>query len=268
MIEGLYSGGAASLHFCLDGPERAPALVMSHSLFADKWSWRPQFNEFRRSFRVLIYDSRGHGKSSVSPPPYTLSKMAQDIAGLIRALGLQPVHFMGLSMGGMIAQVVALEHPEVIRSLVLCNTRSENPPGYAKLWMERLPMLDGAGRETILRDHILPGWFTDDFRKRHEAIVYEVCQVVRGTHVDGLCGAIAAISELATTPNLGRIRCPTLVIAGEKDRLTTVADAGLLADRIPGAELVIMKDTAHLSSLENPETFNRAVGNFLGRLDG
>jgi len=253
-----------SINYQLEGPAAGPVVTLSHSLATNLSMWDPQVRALASRYRVVRYDTRGHGGTDAPAGPYALEQMAEDARALLRALGIARTHFIGLSMGGFIGQLLALTHPEMLQSLVLCDTTSRVPPEAGPMWDERIRVAQTQGMEP----HVEPTigrWFTAPFRERRADVVNPVRAIIRGTHPQGYIGCCHAIAALDLTDRLGGIRIPTLVIVGEDDPATPVAASRTIHERIKGSELVILKSASHLSNLEQAEAFNRAITTFLAR---
>lgn len=255
-----------SLHYGLEGDLQGPTVTLSHSLGAHSGIWDPQRPVLQERFQVLRYDTRGHGSSGTPAGPYRLRDLADDVCGLLDALQIERTHFVGISMGGMIGQLLALEHPERLRSLVLADTTSEIPEAMQPVWDERIRVT----RERGMEPHVEPTmerWFTATFRESHPEVVDRVREMVRNTDPRGYVSCCEAIQSLDLTDRLEEIRVPTLVVVGAEDPGTTPDVARAIHQRIPGSELEIIESAAHLCNMEQSDAFNRVVGEFLERHD-
>jgi len=248
----------------LDGPAGAPVVTLSNSLATDLSMWDPQVQALAARYRVLRYDTRGHGGTDAPAGGYTLEQLAEDVRALLRALGIGRTHFVGLSMGGMIGQTLALESPDLLLSLSLCDTSSRVPPEAKPLWDERIRTAESQGMEPLV-EPTLARWLTPPFRAARADVVEQVASMIRRTDPAGYAGCCHAIAALDLTDRLGAIRVPTLVVVGEDDPGTPVAASRVIHERVKGSDLVIIKAAAHLSNLEQPAEFNRAVTTFLAR---
>lgn len=248
----------------LDGPEGAPVLTMSHSLSADHSMWEPQMPALSDAYRVLRFDTRGHGASDAPAGEYSLDQLADDVIGLWDKLGIDKTHYCGLSMGGMIGQTLALKAPERLRTLVLCDTSSGYPPEAQTMWADRIAAARANGLEAGI-DGTIDRWFSPGFVQRAPDVIDGVRKMIAATPVDGYCGCGAAISRLNLTGRLGEIDTPTLVICGEDDQGTPVAMSETIRDGIPGAQLVILPVARHLSNMEDVAGFNAALRAFLDK---
>jgi 3-oxoadipate enol-lactonase len=245
-----------------EGPKDGPVVVMSHSLSANRRMWDPQVPALVDRYRVVRYDTRGHGDTSVPEGAYTLDQLADDAIGLIRALDLGRVHFVGLSMGGMVGQTVALKAPEVLESLVLCDTSSGYPGAGRSMWEERIANARKGGMAGMV-DATIERWFSPGFVARDPGTIGAVRDMILATDVNGYIGCSHAISKLDTTPRLGEIAVPTLILVGEDDPGTPVAMHEVLRDGIAGSELVIFPVARHLSNMEVTDAFNGTLRRFL-----
>jgi 3-oxoadipate enol-lactonase len=252
-------------HFELDGPVNAPVVTMSHALAASLQMWEPQLPALTGHYRVLRYDTRGHGGSEVPLGPYTLEMLADDVLGLLAALGIQRTHFVGLSMGGMIGQAVALTRPEVLLSLVLADTSSRMPPETGPVWDARIAAAQSQGMAALVEGTI-ERWFTAPFLARSPEVVDRVRMLIRTTAPQGFAGCSHAIRALDYAERLGEIRVPTLIIVGEQDMGTPVAASEFMRAAIPGSKLLVLPSAAHLSNVEQAERFNEALTGFLAEL--
>jgi len=253
-----------SINYQVEGPASGPVVTLSHSLATNLSMWDPQARALASRYRVVRFDTRGHGGTDAPAGAYALEQLAEDARALLRALGIARTHFIGLSMGGFIGQLLALTHPEMLQSLVLCDTTSRVPPAARPTWDERIHVAQTQGMEP----HVEPTigrWFTAPFMEQHAEVVNPVRAIIRGTHPQGYIGCCHAIAALDLTDRLDGIRVPTLVIVGEDDPATPVAASRTIHERIQGSELVILKSASHLSNLEQAEAFNRAITTFLGK---
>jgi len=254
-----------SINYTLDGPAGAPVVTLSHSLATTLAMWEPQLAALTARYRVLNYDTRGHGGTDAPRGAYTLDQLADDAKALLGALGIQRTHWIGLSMGGMIGQTLALKAPQVFTSLVLCDTSSRIPPEAKPLWDERIHTAETKGMDPLV-EGTLSRWFTAPFKEKGGPVVETVRQMIKSTPPAGYIGCCQAISGLNLTDRIGAIRAPTMIIVGEDDQGTPVAASKVMNEQIKGSELVILKSAAHLSNMEQPEAFTRALTGFLGKV--
>jgi 3-oxoadipate enol-lactonase len=268
--EGRSGGGEqASLHYTVREPRSGKAprhtVVLSHALGCDLTMWDQLANELAADCRVIAYDHRGHGSSDAPPGLYETAALADDAAALLRELDTGPVVWVGLSMGGMVGQEVALRHPSLVRALVLANTTSRYPEAAREAWRQRIATVGASGIESIA-DAVMGRYFHEQFRSEHAATVARFRRRVVGTDPLGYMGCCHAVGTVDTTERLGGISAPTLVIAGELDQGTPVEMGRALADGIPGARLTILAQASHLGYVEQPQAFTRAVREFIAAL--
>ncbi len=250
---------SGDFYYCYDGPADAPLLVLSNSLGTDHTMWEPQLPAFTRFFRVLRYDSRGHGASTVTPGPYSIEGLGRDVMHLYGALGIRRAHFCGLSMGGMVGMWLAAHAPECVDRLVLCNTAARlGPP---QLWDARIEAVRASGMPAIVQAG-LARWFTAEFLSGSSPMVERMRQILASTPAEGYIACCEAIRDMDQRAILPRIRAKTLVIGGEWDVATPPADGRFLASSIPRATYLELA-AAHISNIEAADSFTDAVLRFL-----
>ncbi len=252
------------IHYEISGDAQRPWVTLSHSLACNLHMWDDQMAELTKNYRVLRFDTRGHGQSSAPPGDYTLDQMADDVKGLFDALGIKQTHWVGLSMGGMIGQTFALKYPGVFQSLVLADTTSRRPPNAAQMWGERVAAARAHGMAGVL-DSTLARWFTAPYRGARKDVMARITDQILTTPVDGFSGACSAISKVNTLDRLKEIQCPVFIIVGEDDHGTPPEMARAIHENLPGSELLVIPSAAHLSNVEQPEVFTRAMTGFLQR---
>lgn len=253
------------VNYVLEGPAGAPTITLSHSLATDLSMWDPQAKALASRYRVLRYDTRGHGGTDAPAGAYSLSQLADDARGLLKALGIARTHWVGLSMGGMIGQTLALSTPETLQSLSLCDTSSRIPTEAQPLWDERIAVAEAKGMDPHVEPTVAR-WFTPKFVDARPDVVNPVRDMIRRTSARGYAGCCHAIRALDLTDRLSVITLPTLIIVGAQDVGTPVAASKAIQERIKGSELVILDPASHLSNLEQPEAFTQALQKFLARV--
>jgi 3-oxoadipate enol-lactonase len=247
------------LRYQIEGAEYAPWLVMSNSLGTRLEMWEPQMPALVEHFRVLRYDTRGHGESSVPAGLYTIPQLGGDVIALMDHLGIDRAHFCGLSMGGMIGMWLGAEQPDWIDRLVLANTAARI--GTPELWNARIDKVDREGM-TPIAPAVIDRWFTPGFRERAPVAVDVVRQMLLDTPAAGYTASCAAVRDMDQRSRLVAINAPTLVIAGTRDLATPPQDSELVADRVAGARYVEL-DAAHLSNWEMADVFTEQLVGFL-----
>lgn len=248
-----------TLVYRLDGAEDAPPLLLCHSIGTTQELWEPQIAALARRFRVIRYDARGHGRSSVPRSHYTLADLGQDACAVMDAAGVTAAHTVGVSLGGQTAMWLAVNAPGRVRGLVLANTAARL--GNTARWDERMAVVRADGMEAIA-DIAIPLWFSPSFRRRQPATVERFRRMVADCSPQGYLGGCRVLRDTDLASDLGRIRSRALVIAGDLDEATPVDNAEQLRVGIPRAKLLRLP-AAHLSNVELPEYFTSAVTTFL-----
>jgi 3-oxoadipate enol-lactonase len=251
--------GDLRVHHAMDGPAKAPVVVLSNSLGADLSMWEPQVSALRKSFRVLRYDTRGHGQSGVTAGPYTIEQLARDVVKLLDALDIPSAHFCGLSMGGKIGMWLGAHAADRVQRLVLCNTGARI--GTIERWNERIKSVRESGLKAVAGT-VGERWFTAGFGQRSPEIVARMQAMVERMPPEGYAACCAAIRDSDQRDELAGIHVPTLVIAGSQDPATPPADGRFLADAISGARFVEL-EASHLSTVEAAEAFTSELTAFL-----
>jgi 3-oxoadipate enol-lactonase len=250
---------AMDVSYRLEGPQDAPVVMFSNSLAADLSMWDAQVERLSTRFRVLRYDTRGHGGSSQPTGPFSIEDLAGDAVGLLGHLGIADVHFVGLSLGGMIGQVMGARHGGRLRSLVLCATASEMDPS---VWKSRIEQVQRDGVAS-LAEGTLERWFTAPFRAGHPDVMAKVDSAIAATSTAGFVGCAGAIRDMNLVPMLGDITVPTLIVAGADDPSTPPAKAQAIHERIAGSRLAVLDHAAHLLNIEQAEAFGDLLEHFL-----
>lgn len=248
----------------LSGPAAAPVLVMSHSLGADLTMWEPQAKALAGRLRVLRYDTRGHGGTTVAEGPCSLEALASDVLRLLDALGIARAHFCGISMGGLIGIWLGAHAAPRIDRLVLCNTGARI--GTAESWNARIRAVSEGGMAAVA-GAIVERWFTPEFARARPEVPALARGWLEATPTAGYAAACAAIRDADARGDLAAITAPTLVIAGRRDPATPPADGRAVASAIPGARYVEL-DAAHLSNLEAEAAFSSELAGFLTSAPG
>ncbi len=244
----------------LEGKADRPVLVLSHSIGTDHGMWAPQVEDLLPYFQVLRYDTRGHGASDAPNGEYSVERLGRDVIGLVDALNISKFAFCGLSLGGAIGQWLALNAPDRVSGLVLANTSPQFGPRTN--WESRMQMVSEKGMVGIA-EIVMPRFFSSETLARGDAYANAVKSVLLGTNPVGYSGCCAALRDIDYTQSVGKIRIPTLVIAGDRDVSTPWEGHGqVLANNIPGARAVRLV-ASHLSNLERPRSFTTALLDFL-----
>ena len=253
----------ARLRYREDGPRDAPVVVFSNSLGTDLRMWEPQAHALAGGFRVVRYDTRGHGLSDAPPGPYTLDQLGGDLLALLDALGIARPNVCGLSLGGMTALWLAAHHPQRVTRAVFANTAARI--GSVESWEARIALVRAGGMAAVC-DIAVPRFFSAAFRARHPHLTRRIGTMLEATPPQGYIGCCEALRDADLRAALARIAAPSLVIGGALDESTPPAQARELHAAIPGSELLIFPDTAHLSNLEQAEAFTARVRAFFKQL--
>lgn len=250
------------MNYEISGKEDAAVIMFSHSLGANLDMWEPQLAAVESHFRVLRYDTRGHGQSDAPEGQYTLELLADDVIDLLTELKIDKIHWVGISMGGMIGQCLALRYPEKLLSLSLCDTAAVMPPETQPIWQERIDTARDKGMSALVQS-TMERWFTPDFIAQDPPAVGRIREQFETTPVNGFIGCSEAIRRLDYVDQLSRISHPTLIMVGEDDPGTPVAASREIHDRITGSKMIIIPKAAHLSNIEQAEFFNDHLIDFL-----
>lgn len=250
---------AGRVHYRFDGPIAAPVLALSNSLGATLSMWDPQVAAFSRRFRLLRYDTRGHGLSSAPAGPYTIEDLGGDVIELLDALKIDRVHFCGISMGGLIGLWLGIHAAVRLDRLVVCNTAAR--VGTVDAWNSRMAAVRSGGMKAVA-PALMERWFTTAFRASAPAIVESIQKMVLQAPVDGYLACCAAVRDADLRDRIAEIKARTLIISGSGDAVTPPADGRFLAENIPGARFVEL-EVAHLSNIEAATQFTDAVLQFL-----
>jgi 3-oxoadipate enol-lactonase len=246
----------------ITGPQDAPAVVLSHSLATSLEMWMHQRQALEADFRLLRYDTRGHGGSEAPDEAYTLESLADDVIGMLDALGIQRAHFVGISMGGMIGQHLGLAYPDRLLSLVLCDTTATIPEEAQAVWQQRIDTARSMGMKALAPE-TLERWFTPNFRAKNPPEVQQIHELILSTPVAGFVGCSEAIRRLNLLERLPEIGLSTLIVVGEEDPGTPPSNSEAIQARIAGSRLHVIPSAAHLCNIEQAERFNAVLIDFL-----
>ncbi len=249
----------AQIHYEWSGAEDGPLLVFSNSLGTTLEMWDAQVADFSRHFRILRYDTRGHGQSSVTPGPYTIDQLSNDLQQLLDSLQLSKASFCGLSMGGMTGMFLGAHAPTRFHKIVLCNTAAKI--GTPETWNSRIEAVQKGGMKAVAGS-VIERWFTAPFRANQAAQTRAMLTMLENANPRGYVANCAAVRDFDQRKGLARVKVPTLVVSGTHDPVTTVADGRFLSQQIPGARFTEVP-AAHISNIEAQSDFNREVLSFL-----
>ena len=250
------------INYELSGKTDAPMVVLSHSLACSMLMWDSQLELLEAQFRVLRFDTRGHGCSDAPQGSYTLQQLIDDAIGLLDGLGIDRVHWVGLSMGGMIGQGIALHHSSRLESLVLADTAAIIPDEAQPVWQERIDAVRKQGMHAVA-ESTLERWFTPNYLEQNPPEIEPIRQQILATPVAGYIGCSEAIRRLNYLDQLSAIQIPTLIMVGADDPGTPVAASEAMHAKIKDSKLVVIPDAAHLSNIEQTQIFNENLIAFL-----
>jgi len=255
----IVNADGCAIYVEVDGPERAPVLVLSNSLGTTLHMWDAQVAPFSRDFRLVRYDRRGHGRSGVPKGPYTMERLGRDVLAVLDALGIKRLNWCGLSTGGMVGQWLGANAPERIERLVLTNTSSYFAD--KTMWNERLKLVREKGVAVFAAAN-MERWFTKGFLERAPQAVAPIRDMFAATALEGYIACGEAVRDMDHRALLPKISVPTLVIAGKHDPATPVEANEYIKNQIPGAKLTVL-DAAHMSNVEQRDAYTSAVLGFL-----
>ena len=249
----------ASINVEVAGSERAPALMLSNSLGTNLHMWDDQAGELAKHFRLIRYDRRGHGASSVPPGPYSMERFGRDVLAILDKLGVERTNWCGLSMGGMVGQWLGANAPNRVNKLILSNTApyySDKAP-----WSDRIALVRDKGLGALVEAN-MQRWFTDGFRKSHPQVIDKMKAAFTGPDPKGYIASCEAIRDMDFRESNARVKAPTLVIVGAQDPATPPAQGEAIAKAIPGAKVASV-DAAHIANMEQPQVYTKVVLEFL-----
>jgi 3-oxoadipate enol-lactonase len=256
----LIKAGNRHIYYDLIGPENGPVVCFTHSLSSDSGMWAEQLSPLLADgWRVLRQDMRGHGGSDPLEGDYTMAALADDVALSLDFLGIDRVHYIGLSIGGMIGQAFAIGHGHRLHSAMLCDTAPGTPPGGKAAWGPRIATVKSAGSLEPLGDATMERWFTDAFKPKRPARWKEIRSTIVSTAPAGYLGCAAAILDFDFVPKLPSVTVPTLVVCGDDDQGTPPDGNRKIAELIPGARYEEIANARHFPNVEHPDVFNRIM---------
>jgi 3-oxoadipate enol-lactonase len=255
----------AELYTSVEASERSdpPWIVLSTSIGADHTMWDPQIPALTSNYRVLRYDTRGHGLSDAPDGAYSFDMLVADVIALMDHYGIDKATFMGLSLGGMTGLGLALKHPDRIEKLVCCDARADAPEAYVKSWDDRIATIERDGMRGIVGP-TLERWLVPSFRKENPEVVARFEQMILSTPVSGYKGCAEALKKLDYLKDLGRLSVPTLFVVGADDAAASPDVMARMAEAVPGARLAVVPNAAHIANVDNAAGFDEAVADFLG----
>jgi 3-oxoadipate enol-lactonase len=247
------------IHVDVEGPQDGPVLMLSNSLGTNLHMWDDQAPAWSRHFRLVRYDRRGHGKSSVPQGPYTMERLGRDVLAVLDTLNISKINWCGLSMGGMVGQWLGANAPNRIDKLILSNTSSYFAD--KSIWEGRLKTVREKGLAAIV-DTNMERWFTKEFRDRNPQAMARMREMFLATKPEGYLGCGEGIRDMDHRPLLAKISAPALVIAGKHDPATTLEANEFIKQHIPAAKLAVL-ETAHIANVEEPQLYTDTALKFL-----
>lgn len=259
-MEGTAQSADATISFDIEGPANAPPLLLINSIGTTRNLWTRQLHAFSSAYRVIRYDARGHGRSSVSPGDYTLEQLAEDAIAVMDAAGVASAHICGISLGGITAMWLGVHASPRVNSLVLANTAARI--GSLQSWTERIELVNTLGMSAVA-DKAMSMWFSKEFRDRERDLINRFHAMVESCPPVGYLGCCAALRDADLREAIANVRCPTLAIAGSIDPSTPVDALKFIHSKISGSRMVTL-DAAHLTNVEQANVFTSKVMAFLG----
>ena len=249
----------AEINYQTFGDASQPAIIFSNSLGTQFNMWQPQISFFEKKFYVICYDTRGHGASSAPQGPYSIEQLGTDVVHLLDHLNIEKASFCGISMGGLTGQWLAIHHPERFNHVIVCNTAAKI--GQEQAWNDRAQLVRVQGLKPIA-ETAASRWFTEPFIRSNTAIVESLSNDLGAGSPEGYASCCEALANADVREQLKNITVPTLVVAGQKDPVTTVADAQYIINNVRSSSLFEI-NASHISNIEQPKAFNQAVQSFL-----
>ena len=251
-----------SIGYDLTGNPDGAVVTLSHSLATTREMWWPQIESLETNYRVLRYDTRGHGETDGPDEPYSIPLLANDLVALLKALKIDKTHFVGLSMGGMIGQLLAAQHPDLLKTVTLCATTCQMPKEAIPAWDERIVVAGAKGMDALVESTV-ERWFTRTYIDGPSHSLDRVREMIRQTPPQAFIRCGQTIKVLAQLDMLKKVQSPTLVLVGAEDPSTPPAASKLIKDNIVGAEMEIIGQASHLLNIEQSESFNERLLRFL-----
>ncbi len=236
-------------------------VMLSHGLATDMTMWDELTDSLKDRYRVLRYDARGHGGTVATEGDYTLALLVADAVGILDALGVEQIHFAGLSMGGMIALGLLLDYPKRMKSAVIADSRHTTRPEFTDAWLQRAEAVRKGGIEAVVESTV-SRWSSAGLAERNPAAIARMETMIRRTSAGGYRGCAAALARLNYGPRLGEIAIPTLVVCGSEDHGAPPENTRQMHAMIKGSRFLEIKQAGHISNIEQPDIFNKAVGSF------
>jgi 3-oxoadipate enol-lactonase len=261
-MDRVIDSNGARISYTVEGPSECPVLLFINSIGTTRDLWLPQVPALVGTYRVIRYDARGHGSSSVPAGNYSIEQLGRDALAILDAEGAKTAHICGISLGGLTAMWLGINAPDRIASLILANTAARI--GSVQSWTDRIALVQERSMRAVA-EMAIPRWFSPGYRRRHEEIVTQFKTMVETCPTAGYLGCCAALRDEDLREAIAKISCPVLVIAGSTDEATPPEGMRFIHEHIAGSKMLTL-DAAHLSNVEQDEAFTSAVMGFLGSL--
>lgn len=249
----------AQIHYQTFGDQTKPALIFSNSLGTQYSMWQPQIDYFKDHYYVVCYDTRGHGQSSAPQGPYQLKQLGEDVIAVLDHLHIEKANFCGISMGGLTGQWLAIHHPDRFEHIVIANTAAKI--GQEQAWLDRANTVREQGLEPIANT-AASRWFTADFIQKQPETVKQLSQNLALGSAEGYASCCEALAKADLRAELKQISVPVLIIAGQQDPVTTVADGLSMQNEIENSQLFEI-NASHISNIEQADAFNQTLNYFI-----
>jgi 3-oxoadipate enol-lactonase len=240
-------------------------VMFSHGLATNLTMWDELAAALKDRYCVLRYDARGHGESAATNGDYNLDMLVADAVGILDALGITQTHFVGLSMGGMVAQGLLLDHPHRMTSAVIADSRHTTTPEFTQAWLDRIAAVRKGGMKAIVAS-TLDRWSSAGLAQRRPAVIARMETMIRKTSPGGYCGCAAALARLNYGHRLGEITQPTLLICGSEDHGAPPENTRQMHAMIRNSRFCVIEQAGHIANIEQPDIFNEAVATFLAEV--
>jgi 3-oxoadipate enol-lactonase len=250
-----------AINYQIEGPDKAPCLVFSNSLATTIAMWDEQAAALKDNFRILRYDQRGHGQTEAPAGRYAFDTLLADALGLLDALSIPKAHFAGLSMGGATALGLAQRHPGRFDRIIVCDSPCQSTPQSSQQWEERILVARDKGMAALIEPTVAR-WFPPEIVANNPSYLDKVRGMIRDTPANGFIGCAAALAAHDYASAVATVTRPVLFMAGEKDGVTPAA-MRKLNEKLPGSHFVELRGAGHISNMDRPVEFTRAIRDFL-----
>ncbi len=255
-----------NINCVIDGPDGAPWITFITGITNDVTMWDTHLPALARDYRLLRLDTRGHGHSDATPPPYSFPQLTADVISVWDALGIERTCLVGLGLGGMTATALALDAPDRITALIPSACRLELAPEYAAIWPPMLEKSSEGGIEAII-DVTMTRWFPDSFRRENPRIMEDVRRMMQRTSIEGYHGCIQALLSVDFGHRLGELAMPVLCVSGALDQIGAPSEVmDRMARTVRNGQHVSLPDAGHICTMANPREYERVVREFLSSI--